>query len=200
MTASTDDISPADGSRGDLVRRANDGDQDAIVQLVDQHMPALRRWASRLIGPRMRRKHDTGDIMSTVIRRLLVSAKSGHLTINDDRHARNLFFRAISNAAAEKGRAMSREPVVMQSVDDACEVVADTPMPHDRLDDDGDGLIDRASRVMDREIDKFVIQQRAAGKTLAAIGAMLGVPETAVQPRWSRILKQLRQVITEPKP
>lgn len=93
----------------ELIRRAQQGDDEALNQLLARYLPRLRRWASGRLPQRVRELSDTNDLVQEA---LLGTVR--HLRAFEDRGEGALqayLRRAVMNRIVDEVRRVERRPV-----------------------------------------------------------------------------------------
>ena len=104
----------------ELLTRYHAGDSGALNDLLELHLPYVRRRVSEALGPALRRKNDSGDVVQEAVREFLVYAP--RFVIDSERAFRGLLVRIAMNVIRDqhdyftaKRRDMAREQPIPES-------------------------------------------------------------------------------------
>jgi RNA polymerase sigma-70 factor, ECF subfamily len=111
-TAEPDRFPPGGVTSIELVRRAQAGDEQALLQLCERYLPILRRWATGRLPPWARALVDTDDIIQDTMIRTLRNVK-GFEPRHDGAVAAYLR-RALDNRIRDELRNNVRRPAAVE--------------------------------------------------------------------------------------
>jgi RNA polymerase sigma-70 factor (ECF subfamily) len=186
--AQADDVGP------DLVRKASDGDPDALRSLVERAYPMVRRWALVHTGDPTEAEDLTQDVLVHVIQRLDTFAGTSRFS--------TWLYAVTRNAATDRLRRQSRR---VRRLDDPRARLEVTP---DQADDPARGA-DRSHirTVIAAFFGELPARQREVfelaelrGLPSAEIAEILGIEAVSVRAHLFKARKTLRQRILESHP
>ncbi len=94
----------------DLLLRWHQGDDAALAALVEEHTPWIERLVQQRLGPQLRQRFDTQDVVQTTLLEVL---KDGpRFVVSDRAHLRALLGRMVENVLrgkADHARAAKRD-------------------------------------------------------------------------------------------
>jgi RNA polymerase sigma factor (sigma-70 family) len=176
----------------DLLRRAQDGDAEALDLLFARYLPSLRRWASGRLPRWARDIHDTTDLVQDT---LLQTCKRIELfDTGRDASLQAYLRQALLNRIRDEFRRRRRRPQREPEFDP--ERPADDPSPLDlavaeEMLDHYEAALDRLSET-DREL---VVSRVQAGLSFEEIAEVTGKP-TANAAR-TAVLRAVRKLAEE---
>lgn len=187
-----------------LLRRAGDGDHDALAQLFARCEPRLRRLLALRAGPGVLRGNDLDDLVQEA---LLEATRSFGSFV--DRGSGSFFrwlaqvalhrlqnLRRVADAQKRRGNELPIEPLGSTLLPGRADPAAIGPGP--RTQTAGREGVDRIERAMARlsDVDREVIAlSRVEGLSLAEVGERMGRSRNAVALLLSRALRKLRALL-----
>lgn len=195
---------------GDLLRRWHQGDQDALGELVAADAAWISDHVQRRLGPLLRRRHDTGDIVQHTLVEVL---KAGPRFVVDDRgQLRALLARMVENVLRyharhdrQQKRDVRRElPAALSAASDSVLVLAPRasgpgPATQAAAGETRD-WIQLALQLLDPDDRDVIVWREFDELPFAEIGVRLGISEAHARvrfqravPKLARKLQQLRQ-------
>src|SRR5262245_11241046 len=125
-------MNPEESPTTVLLRRWHAGDEDAVRELLERHLPWIRAHVQRRLGPALRRAGETGDYVQEALLEFL--RYGPRFVVSEDHRLRGLLARIVENVLrdehdryAARRRARARErPLPSDSVldlDAACDPV-----------------------------------------------------------------------------
>jgi RNA polymerase sigma-70 factor (ECF subfamily) len=177
-----------------LFQRAQEGDEVALAELVEQYGTVLRRVARGLLGPALRSHLDSLDLVQSVHRILLVCLRDHKLELDSPERLLGLALTMIRRRVARHWRHLKQEAAVRSSgTAPGGEAVPDR-------DDDADPTrklqitdeVERLFRILD-ESDRHLLELRLQGYSTADVARHLGVDARILRVRLGRLRKRLRE-------
>jgi RNA polymerase sigma-70 factor (ECF subfamily) len=190
----------------DLLLRWHDGDQDALAELVQQDLPWIEARVHRRLGPLLRRRHDTQDIVQNTLVEVL---KSGPRFVLSDRgHLRALLARMVENVLRVQAnhhqahrRDLRREVPPQSSFADTVpdlDLAADATSPPQAAErSETRDWVRLALEFLEPDDRRAVIWRDYDDLGFAEIAARLGVAEDAARMRYRRALPRLARVLQD---
>ena len=192
---------------GDTLRRADAGDPAAAAELLQEHLSRLHAFIRLRMGPQLRRREDSGDLVQTVCAEIL-----GNLSRYQhpgEREFRQWLFKTAERKIADHWKHLQR-----QKRDPAREArLGDTQLGHDlQLVAQYGSFCTPSGRASAREeleraeaaFDKLAEEERevillanVVGLGRAAIAVQLGKSEGAVRTMLSRALSHLAELVED---
>ncbi|MFO0868917.1 MAG: ECF-type sigma factor [Pirellulales bacterium] len=179
---------------GELLRQVRAGDANAAAELVRHYEPEIRRVIRvRLTDPRLRRVVDSMDVCQSVLANFFVRASHGEFDLQQPADLVALLVAMVRNKVIDQTRRLQAEKRDQR-----------------RLDWGGDSVLDRvvgssaspASMVADRELlaevrrrladdERYLAEQRAAGREWQDLAGELGVAADALRKKLTRALDRV---------
>jgi RNA polymerase sigma-70 factor (ECF subfamily) len=187
-----------------LARRAAQGDQDALAQLLERHLPAVRAFVRCHMGPAMRARESSSDLVQSVCRELL-SHKDAFRHPDENGFQAWLFAtarRKIANRARDmlqQKRDVRREIALDASgLGDLAAVYARYSSPSRRvlLAEEVERLEAAIAQLPDDQREVLTLAH-LAGQSRAAIAAQMGRSEEAVRALLHRAMARLMVLLDE---
>src|SRR5262245_3143222 len=97
-----------------VLERARQGDAEAMARLVEEYEPEIRRVAHRRLGPALRARFDSADLVQSVHRSLLLCLKRNKFTFAGPQDLIALAVTMVKNKAARKSKRLQREREILQ--------------------------------------------------------------------------------------
>lgn len=200
---------PAMTHTRDLLRRWHEGDSNALGELVAQDSQWIAEHVHRRLGPQLRRRQDTGDIVQHTLLEVL---KTGPRFVVDDRqHLRALLARMVENVLRyharhdqQQKRDIRREQpaavvaAASNSVLDLCPAAASGPGPASAAaaaeTRDWVRLALELLEPADREV---IVGREYEDLPFAEIAARLDIPEAHARVRYQRALPKLAKKLQQ---
>jgi RNA polymerase sigma-70 factor (ECF subfamily) len=177
-----------------LCKRAQQGDETALAQLVEQYGGILQRTAHALLGPALRAHLDALDLVQSVHRILLVCLREHKLELDSPEHLLGLALTLIRRRVARHWRQLKQEaaaraagtPAGEQAVPDLADEADPTRGPQ---------LTDEVARLFRtlNESDRHLLELRLQGYSTADVARQLGVDARILRVRLGRLRKRLRE-------
>jgi RNA polymerase sigma-70 factor (ECF subfamily) len=179
---------------GELLRLVRAGDADAAAELVRRYEPEIRRTIRlRLTDPRLRRTVDSMDICQSVLGNFFVRASLGEFDLARPADLIALLVAMVRNKVVDQTRRSQarkrdrrRVDLVGDSVLDRVPARAASP---DRVAADRDLIEQVRRRLADDE--RYLAEQRAAGREWRDLADELGTPADALRKKLSRALDRV---------
>lgn len=176
-----------------LLERWYAGDEGALDALLADCLPWIRSRVQQRLGPQLRRKLETGDVVQDALMRFL--ADGPRLQIRNSGHLRGILARIVENVLCDKAdwfsakrRALARECALGD---------------HGALPDDADGpatllatdenhdRVRLALELLEPEARRLVVLRAWDGLSFIEIGEQLGISQKAADTRYRRALARL---------
>ncbi|MBL8898867.1 MAG: sigma-70 family RNA polymerase sigma factor [Planctomycetes bacterium] len=195
---------------GDLLRRWHQGDQGALGELVAEDAAWISDHVHRRLGPLLRRRQETGDIVQHTLVEVL---KAGPRFVVEDRgQLRALLARMVENVLRyharhdrQQKRDVRREvPVELSAASDSVLMLAPNaagPGPATQAEAaETRDWIRLALQLLDPDDRDVIVWREMEERPFAEIGSRLGISEAHARvrfqravPKLARKLQQLRQ-------
>jgi RNA polymerase sigma-70 factor (ECF subfamily) len=176
-----------------LLRRVRAGDQEAAAELVRQFEPEIRRAIRiHLTDSRLRRTLDSMDICQSVLANFFVRAAAGQFDLEDPRQLFRLLVKMANNKLLDHARhqqAERRDQRRVQAGGSVLEGVAGSESTPSQILA-GRELLDALRQRMTEE-ERWIAEQRAAGREWADIAQELGDKPEALRKRFDRAMNRL---------
>jgi RNA polymerase sigma-70 factor (ECF subfamily) len=176
-----------------LCKRAQQGDERALAQLVEQYGGILRRAAQALLGPALRAHLDALDLVQSVHRILLVRLREHKLALDSPERLLGLALTVLRRRVARHWRQLKQEAAARAAGTTAGEqavpALADEadPTRTPQLTDE----VERLFRTLN-ESDRHLLEMRLRGYSTADVARQLGVDSRVLRVRLGRLRKRLR--------
>ncbi len=184
----------------ELLRRAQNGDDDALQQLIDEHLPGLRAYLRLRMGPEVRRWETVSDLAQSVCGELIRSVDG--VEYRGDAAFKQWLFTMARRKIVEKqrywkadkrdigrlvthGGADNRDPVA-DAICDALGGPADVLERRERV-----ARIEAALDEMPELEREVILLTRLAGLTSAQVAERIERSESAVRNLLARALGRL---------
>lgn len=178
----------------DLIRRIRVGDADAAAALVRQYEPEIRRAVRlRLTSPQLRRVFDSMDICQSVLGNFFVRAAAGQFDLEEP----NQLLRLLTVMAQNKLRNYANHQHALRR--DQRRVLADGapvlenvvgPLPTPSQTISRRELLDAINQELSPE-ERYLAEQRAAGRGWTEIAAELGCTPEGLRKRYARVVDRV---------
>jgi len=171
-----------------LVGRVRSGDREALAEFVRRYEPLIRARFREQFASSPRRLFDSSDFFATVSRRADAAmgkvAPAGHSESPGE-----MLGRIMRAAASDYARSLQAESLAYRGRV-ATGVGAEPTHAGEK---------DERSIVSGLDaIDRQIFRLRAIGAQHGVVGNTLGMTESAVRMRWSRILGRLQRLARQP--
>ncbi len=193
---------PVDESFEDLIRRVREGDQAAAAEIVRRYEEQVRRVVrAGLKDRRVCGLYESGDIAQSVMALFFAGARSGDFDLSKPENLAKLLVamarnRLIDKARAERSKKRGGEKVPLEG-------------PDGRRIDPADGEPSPSLQVMNWELldecrkrlsdeERYVVDQRALGRSWQEIAAATGQTPDGVRMRHNRALERIRADLDPP--
>jgi RNA polymerase sigma-70 factor (ECF subfamily) len=187
----------------DLLRRTHAGDRAAFESLLVRELPYIRERVHRRLGPALRARAETGDLVQDALVRILEHGP--RFLVSNDAHLRALLARIVENVirdgvdhASALRRGRTRERAIEE--DDSV-LVLDPPAESPTRPsvaaarNEERAWIPLALELLDHDDRRVLVLREWDGLSHADIAADLGVTEDAARMRFGRALARLARAI-----
>jgi len=185
-----------------LLLRWSAGEEGALGALLERHLAAIREQVERRLGPWLRKRSPSEDLVQDVLVEFLRFGPRFH--ISDDEHFRRLLARVVENVL--RGRhawltAQRRDAARDRSL--PTDTVLELDPPRRRIEtpsreahrEEEEAWVRFGLELLEPERRDLIVQRQWEGLSFAEIGARLGVTETAARLRYLRALDALAAVV-----
>jgi RNA polymerase sigma-70 factor, ECF subfamily len=100
MTNERGDVTTNDGDTVDLIRRWQTGDRRALGLILERHLEWITECVRRWLGPRLRSKAETGDLVQEVVVEIIESGP--RFVVSNSEHFRALLARMARNVVCDQ--------------------------------------------------------------------------------------------------
>jgi len=190
-----EDGSPSDS---EILRRFQNGDGEAITPILERYLPWIRQRVSRLLGDRLRRKQESGDVVQQAILEFLRDAPN--FIIEQPDHLRKILLRIAMNVIRDdhdyyraKRREMARECPIPSSTLLARRPAIETPSAIVSREEEK-RRIRIALELAEPEDRSLVLMRMFDELEYAEIGRRLGVTPDAARMRFGRASARLASI------
>ena len=177
----------------ELVKRAQDGDRQALDRLLSRYIPRLRQWASHRLPARARDLCDTDDLVQDAVIGSVM--KLDAFAYRGEGSLQAYLRKAVLNRLLDEVRRVARRP---ERDELPVTVAADTPSPLEAAI--GREAIERYDAALERlsDLDRQAVVLRAEfGYGFQEIADMLGKPSAdAARMAVGRALETLATLMT----
>jgi RNA polymerase sigma-70 factor (ECF subfamily) len=184
----------SDEAFADLLRRVRTGDEQAATQLVRQYEPEIRRVVRiRLANPRLQQVLDSMDICQSVLANFFTRAAAGQFDLETPDQLIRLLISMARNKVTDAARRQNadRRDVRRQTGEGALAGVADPGGTPSEVVATAE-LVRESRRRMTPE-ERYLAEQRAAGKGWAELAQELGDGPEALRKKLSRAMDRIAQ-------
>lgn len=182
-----------------LARRAAQGDQDALAQLLERHLPSVRAFVRSHMGPQLRARESMSDVVQSVCRELLLHRDA--FQHPDENGFQAWLFTTARRKIANRARDLVRDKRdVRREVGDLGEsAFGALGAAYARISSpSGKALVAEEVRRLEAAIDQLPEEHREvitlahlAGLSRAEIGVRMGRSEEAVRALLHRAMARL---------
>jgi RNA polymerase sigma-70 factor (ECF subfamily) len=185
-----------------LLKRWNSGDEAALQELLQQHLPWIRAHVEHRLGDFLRAKEDSGDIVQDALVEFL--RYGPRFEVSNEAHLRFLLGRIAENVLRDRHDFFTRrrrQAAREQPIPDDSVLALD---PGAREVTQPDAALERkqwqawvrlALELMDPEDREVIVLRQWDNLEFAQIGERLGLGADAVRMRFQRALPKLAQKI-----
>jgi RNA polymerase sigma-70 factor (ECF subfamily) len=181
-----------DPAFSDLLRRVRAGDEQAASQLVQQYEPEIRRAVRiRLANPRLQQVLDSMDICQSVLANFFTRAAAGQFDLETPEQLIRLLISMARNKVTDVARRQNadRRDVKRQTGEAGLAAVADPGESPSQLVAAAELLRESRRRMTPEE--RYLAEQRAAGKGWAELAKELGDGPEALRKKLSRAMDRI---------
>jgi RNA polymerase sigma factor (sigma-70 family) len=175
------------------------GDRQALGEFLSRYGPLIRRRVRGKLRASVRRLYDSQDILSTLSRRLDAYVRNGKFQARSEDEFWGMIFKVAQNSMAEKARLVDAlETKEGEDSDFATWMLGRLNSPPESENAPGSSLdLDDMLDVLQTDEDRTIVRLWATGSNHVQIAAHLGLSETAIRQRWSRIRLVLQEGLSE---
>lgn len=193
------EVKPSDRFRpidptSELLARIRAGDRDAAAEFMKRFGPILRQRFRARMSHGLRRLMDTGDLLSTVTRRL-DQAVAEHRASFVEAGALVAFVYAVANnVIADKARVIGR----LRTAEAEDGPIATSMLNRvERLNSENgvDDMIEFVFSSLTREDDRRMLALWLSGMNLATIALELGIQHDAARARWGQLRHRMSTIL-----
>lgn len=167
------------------------GDRDAATEFFQRQQGMLRNRVGRQMGRRVRRVHDSTDLLSSVLRRLNEQVGRGRVQARDARSLMSYINGVSKNTVRRRIRDAVREERAMGQLSPS--------EPGPAADEHSEQLMDSfmEAKASLSERDREIIDLYLRHGEVAKVGAALGLSPVSTRQALSRARKRLSDAIRE---
>lgn len=185
-----------------LLKRWNAGDEDALQELLRQHLPWIRAHVRQRLGDFLRTKDESGDIVQDALVEFL--RYGPHFEVASEAHLRFLLSRIAENVLRDRHdfftrrrrQAAREQPIPDDSVLALDAGAREVTQPDAALErKQWQAWVRLALALMDPDEREVIVLRQWDNLEFAAIGERLGAAPDAVRMRFQRALPKLAQKI-----
>ncbi|MFG0306278.1 MAG: RNA polymerase sigma factor [Phycisphaerales bacterium JB040] len=189
----------ADFSEQELVDLVLLGDRAAATEFFERQRGTLRKRVGGQLGRRVRRVHDSGDLLSSVLRRLNEQVGRGRVQARDARSLMSYINGVSRNTVRRRIRDAVREERAIGRLSRGEAVTPADGGPDRPSDPHADSLMDSfmEAKASLSERDREVIDLYLRHGEAAKVGAALGLSPESTRQALSRARKRLSEAIRE---
>jgi RNA polymerase sigma-70 factor, ECF subfamily len=197
-------MAPAEAETRTLLRRWHGGDRDALAALLERHLPAIREHVHRRLGPLLRGRAETSDLVQEALLEFLVYAP--RFEVADDATFQALLRRVAENVLRDKvewytarRRAVSRErPIANDTVLDLSLPSASGTSPTAAAArDEREAWVRFAMELLENGDREVLVLHDWDGLSFASIAQKLGISESGARKRYHLALVRASQILGE---
>ena len=181
----------------ELFSLAAAGDRGAAAEYLRRQERLIRVRAARSMPKRTRRLFDSGDIFSTVARRVDQLVAQDSLRAVNEAQFTALLCVMARNCAISKSRIADRLEGCRDEDHDVAEAYRRRAARSPHGETDAEDVVIRASNNLTDAIDRQILLLWLQGESQAQIGRLLDLKHAAVRQRWTRIRGKLRASLDE---
>lgn len=185
-----------------LLQQWHRGDQEALAQLVEAHLPWLQAHVDRRLGGFLRERGDAGDYLHDVVLEFLRDGP--RFQVRDGEQFRRLLARVAENTLRDRNdwyRAKRRDLGRTQAMPDDSVLdlqsgLALTSTPSRAASrDEARAWVRLALELLEPEDRKVILEREYEDRAFVDIAAELNMTAAAVRMRWVRAVGRLAQVL-----
>jgi len=182
----------------ELLRRIGSGDREAAAEFVQRYAPVIRQRFRARLSPSLRRLMDSGDLVSTVGRRLDQLVATGGVNVENEHQLWALVNHLAKAAIADKARVLARlRRVESPDSDWARSFLGRASSPRDDGTDRFDETLDHAMDVLETDVDRRVLALWLGGWSHLQISAQLRITPNAARQHWHRVRSRLAEALSQ---
>jgi len=189
----------------ELLSRWNDGDEDALTELIGLHADWLRRHVGRRLGGELRTKLESGDIVQDSLMHFLRDLP--RFEVEGEAQFRALMARIIENRIRDtrdwfhaKRRTVSREQRLSGSVADLSPGARAFTRPDEAAAKlEMKTFVRLALELLEPDDQHVIVLRQWEGRPFEEVGGELGISPDAARMRFNRALKRLADQIEKLK-
>ncbi len=185
-----------------LLLRWHSGDRDALMELLDRHLPAIRERIHHRLGPLLRKGGDTNDYLQDAVLEFFDFAP--RFVVGSEEQLRGLLVRIVDNLLCDKHdwysarrRALARErplpPTTLLRLD---EDLRREPDPSDAAErHEREAWVRLGIELLEPRDREAIVLREWDGLSFPDLGERLGVSEDAARMRYNRAFARLTEII-----
>jgi RNA polymerase sigma factor (sigma-70 family) len=187
-----------------LLERWHQGDERALGELVELHLPWLRGQVDRRLGPALREQGEVEDYLQDAMLDFLRDAP--RFVVRDGAQFRALLARVLENTLRDrndwfraKRRDLARKAALptesVLSLDPALQ--RSTTPSRDATRNEVRDWVRLGLELLEAEDRKIILAREYEDRSFVEIGTELGMSANAVRMRWVRAVARLAEVMKE---
>ena len=189
-----------------LLERWHGGDDQALAELVELHLPWLREHVQRRLGPFLRRHGEAEDYLQDAVLDFLRDAP--RFQVRDGAQLRGLLARVVENTLRDKNdwfRAKRRDLARSATVPSDSVLALDpalqrsTTPSRDATRNEIRDWVRLGLELLEAEERKVILAREYEDRSFVEIGAELGMTANAARMRWVRAVARLAEVMQQLK-
>jgi RNA polymerase sigma factor (sigma-70 family) len=169
----------------EVLARAREGDNDAMIRLIREYEPQVLRVARARLGPLLRATCDSADLAQSVHRTLVVRLRRNQFTFNGPADLIRLAVDIVVKKAAKKAKRFNTERKVLE----LCEKLKSRQDPQ-RASEATQTVRELLESL--EESDRTLLQMYLEGRSTAEIAIQLQCNPDCLRVRRSRLFGHLR--------
>jgi RNA polymerase sigma-70 factor (ECF subfamily) len=174
----------------DVLARARQGDNEAMTQLIRQYEPQIRRAARTRLGPALRPRVDSIDLVQSVHRSLMGHLRRNKFAITKPEDLTALAVTFVTRKVSHLWRTIQLEERVLRLVN--------LLRPRISAEEDPAASVERLDcvRHLLEEVDdsdRRLLELHLENHSTKEIAARLNLKENGVRARRSRLFRRLRE-------
>ncbi len=174
----------------ELLARARDGDNDAMMQLIQQYEPEIRRLAHKRLGPALRPFVGSMDLVQSVHRSLMLNLRKNKLVITKQEELTALAATFMIRKVSRHWRRIQREEQVIRLVGRLRVGATGEEDPAVTVE-----RRDRVQRLLEQvdDSDRRLLELHLENRSTKEIATQLHLQENVVRVHRSRLFRKLRE-------
>jgi len=182
----------------------NRGDETGMEKLIERHLPWIRAHVHKRLGPRLRRKAETGDYVQDALVEFL--RYGPRIEIADDDHFRALMVRIVENTLrgrvdwfnAQRRKVSRFFPIPSDTV-----LSLDPPRTPVERPSEAAGVREQTDwirlglELLDPEERDLIVQHQWEGRTFSEIGEEHGIAPDTIRMRHVRSVARLARKVAD---